>query len=286
MESFGGMVKGIEKLRNNILSPNALSVLGTLQYARYLNCVLAQMPRVLRSGDLRFVDKAMSSHARSFNYRRSRFVFDCAFGDQVIDDGTYSFGVVREIYIRDCYFRWHEAGMYLNAATVIDLGANRGAFSVLMAGVAQQVVSVEAQPQFAPVIHHNMVQNGYRNYSLEIGFVGAGGAFEDCQPNNISVAELLARHGLTQVDFMKIDSEGSEFALFASPDWLDSVRAISMEVHQVYGDIQAILDPLAQHGFQVRLADETLQRVTDPSRATFLYAAKNGFGAARNGAQS
>ncbi len=45
-------------------------------------------------------------------------IYDCDYPDTQIRDGTFSFGVVREPYIRDCYFCGHSPGIYDGAKTV------------------------------------------------------------------------------------------------------------------------------------------------------------------------
>jgi hypothetical protein len=159
----------------------------------------------------------------------------------------------------------------------MDLGANRGAFSVLMASRAEFVLSVEAQEQFVPVIQHNMQRNGYQNYTIQVGFVGAGGSLATASGSapHLTVHELLHCYNLRQVDLLKIDIEGSEFGLFNSSDWLQHVNAISMEIHPSYGDASIVLGPLKQNGFTFVIADENVKRVTDVKSANFIYAWRN-----------
>jgi hypothetical protein len=154
----------------------------------------------------------------------------------------------------------------------MDLGANRGAFSVLMATRADFVLSVEAQEHFVPVIQHNMQKNGYTNYAIEVGFVGTGGVLEKSDATPLAIQQLMNRHNLKQVDLIKIDIEGSEFALFALPDWLQRVNAISMEVHTSHGDPNIIIESLKKHGFIFSIGDENLNCMTDVKRASFIYA--------------
>src|SRR5690349_221358 len=161
----------LAKLRNNLLSRNALSVLGAGQYARYLATFALRLPDIVRCGDLRPVDEAMGGSSRQFHYRGRDFLFDCAFCDEHVKDGSFAFGLAREIYIRDCYLKWHNAALLDNLSTVIDLGANRGAFSALMAVLSQSVISVEARPQFHPVLRHNIDLNHPRRYGIEIAIV-------------------------------------------------------------------------------------------------------------------
>lgn len=232
------------------------------------------LPRIVHSRDLRLLDQAIGLKAKRFSYRNSQFYFDCRFCDEHIQDGSFAFGIAREIYIRDCYFKFHPSTVYESARTVIDLGANRGGFSALMAPRADFVLSVEAKAEFIPVIHHNMALNGFANYVIECGFVGSGGSLNETGFPKLKIDELLNRHHLTSVDLIKLDIEGSEFDIFSSPSWLRHVNAISMEIHPDHGDPNLVLDALRHHGFKYVTSDENLKRITDVTNASFVYAWK------------
>lgn len=267
-------MKQVQKIRNNILTGRAVSVLGPATYSAYLARLLTSLPQIVREGDLRPLDKAMGRVARQFHYRGSSFFFDCAFCDAQLAEDSFAFGVVREIYIRDCYFKWQPAWAYDRARTVIDLGTNRGAFSTLMTTRADRILSVECNPQYLPIIRHHMALNKYSACTIENAFIGSGGAMESAVPH-LSMDELFERHRLESVDFMKMDIEGSEFSLFESPDWLKRVRALSMEVHPSYGDPALLLARFREHGFTCVVADDNLQPLQDARQASFMYAWKN-----------
>jgi hypothetical protein len=264
----------LRKLYNNILSPNALSVLGPEQYARLLGTCASRLPAILASRDLRPLDQAMSGKVDQISYRGIKFRLDLRFCDEHVRDGSFAFGGVREIYIRDCYLKFHEPSVFTSARIVVDLGANRGIFSTLMAATADFVLCVEALPQLAPVIRQNMAVNGFRNYGIESALIGAGGAIGGNASRFLTLEELFERHGLRQVNLLKMDIEGSEFSLFASEKWLDCVDSISMEVHRSHGDVDFVLDRLRSHDFDISMADENLKRVNDPTAADFIFASK------------
>lgn len=265
----------LQKIRTNLLSANAIATLGPAQYTRYIGNFLASVPSIRKGGDLRPVDKAMGRTARQFRYRGTRFFFDCHFCDEQLKESSFGFGIAREIYIRDCYFRWHGPTVYEQARTVVDLGANRGAFSALMTTRAAFILSVECQNQYVPTIRHNMRLNNFTSYAVETAFVGAGGAVAGSSAPRFTMDELLQRHNIEVVDLLKLDIEGSEFALFTAADWLRRVKAISMEVHPGHGDPDDILRALTCHGFKHIAADENVRPVVDTRRASFIYAWKN-----------
>jgi hypothetical protein len=267
-------MKALVKLRNNVLSLNALRVLGTGRWLYYLGMFVRMLPAIIRSRDLRPLDQVMGQVAKEFRVRDTRFVLDCAYCDEKVRDGFFAFGLAREIYIRDCYFRFHGPYVWNSMRTVVDLGANRGAFSVMAASRCRFVLCVEAQPHFAPVIRHNMEVNSFTNYAIETALVGEGGALADYEARRLTMDELFNRHRLAQVDLIKLDIEGSEFELFEHPEWLDRVRAVSMEIHPLHGHPEHVVDVLTRKGFSTVLATENLQRTSELCMATFVYASR------------
>lgn len=263
----------LRKLTNNILSPDAWRVLGNTRYLQLLAIFLRKLPSIMRTGDLRPLDQAMANRGNTFRFRSKTLHFDCIYCDAIIQDGSYAFGIVREILIRDCYLRYLPSDTLNDLVTVVDLGANRGMFSILAAAFAQRVLSIEADPAFRPVIEHNARINGFDHVAVETMFIGAGGALGDVVAHShIDLNELLDHHGFNAIDLVKIDIEGSEFALFACPDWLPRVRRICMEVHRNYGDVQQIVKALEAQGFSIAYANSNLQRIGAASACEFLYA--------------
>ena len=265
----------LQELRDNLFSRSTLSVLGPAQYARYLATFAANLAKIRSAGNLSPLDQAMGKGATRFRYRGSPFSFDCRFSDEHLADDGFGFGLVREIYIRDCYFKWHPPWVYERAKRVFDLGANRGSFSSLMTTQAEFILAVECQEQYVPVIRHNMEMNGFARFAVETAMVGAGGIVEGWHAPRRTIEELMLRHRLDFVDFVKMDIEGSEFALFEAADWLERVGAISMEVHPEYGDPNAILKSLERKGFAYALADDNVRRLDDVRNANFIYAWKD-----------
>jgi Methyltransferase FkbM domain len=261
------------KFQNNLLTARAISVLGFGGYLNYLGKFLMNFAEIIKVRDLRPLDRAMGMSIKRFNYQSSSFLFDCNFCDQQLKEDSFAFGIAREVYIRDCYFKWHPDLVYENAKTVVDLGANRGGFSCLMTTKADLIVSVECGEQYVPIIQHNMELNSHQNYRIETAFIGTGGDFASSSPT-ITMQELFDRYQIKSVDLLKLDIEGSEFSLFDHADWLHSVQAISMEVHPEHGDPGFILKVINDYGFKYAIADDNLQQVQDPKSSSFIYAWK------------
>lgn len=262
----------LRKLHLNVFSWRAYRVLGVANYLKYLFLILANLPMILRTRDFKPLDRVMGSKAIKIRYDNTRFIFDCKYCDNKIKDGTFAFGGIREIYIRDCYFKLHKTTVFPSIKTVLDLGANRGMFSTMMASRAEKVISVEVLPEFGDVIEHNMKLNGFRNYAIECAFVGEGGKYSGAGGRTITLPELLDKYSLQSVDMIKLDIEGSEFALFESPSWLERVRYISMEVHPEYGDVVTILRALNRYGLRYKVVDHMFRPVCDANKAEFVYA--------------
>ncbi len=266
-------MKIARKLASN-LGWRALLVLGPYLYLRYLFLFFRDLRSILRAGDFKPLDRAMGMRPIKVRMNGDVFVIDCPYTDQHIVDGTFTFGIMREMYIRNCYLRYGVAPAASNARTVLDLGANRGAFSIMMAGRAKLVIAVEFNRLFRDVIAHNMAVNGFTNYQMETAFIGEGGKGDDGKSSRLTIPELLQKHGLESVDLVKMDIEGSEFALFRSPEWLTRVSALCMEVHPEYGDPQEILTALEDHAFDFVITDALFRPAKDLRQASFIYAWK------------
>jgi hypothetical protein len=166
-----------------------------------------------------------------------------------------------------------------SAQTILDLGANRGAFSTMAAACTRIVIAVEAQNDYVEAIKANMAVNGFSNYILETAFVNAGDkgdGYEDRARNTVSIQELAEKHQVMKFDIIKIDIEGSEFALFQSTEWLRLVGGICMEVHPTFGSVQTILDSLEKGSFSVVATDHLFRPVKSTENIEFIYAVKRG----------
>lgn len=264
----------LTKALNNIFSTRAFFTLGAANYLRLIVSLLVTFPGILRTRSLRPLDKRMGKSAALFHRAGRPFRFDCHFCDTALPEESFAFGIARELYIRDCYFRWHDPSVFEKARVVVDLGANRGGFSSLMTLTAKRILCVECRSQYRALIEHNMRENHFEGFSIESAFIGAGGNYHTAGTQTISMEELLLRHDVAEVDFLKMDIEGSEFQLFEHADWLKKVKALSMELHPEFGDSENIVAALKTMGFGVILADENLSRLNDSRGASFLYAAK------------
>ncbi|CAJ60700.1 MULTISPECIES: FkbM family methyltransferase [Frankia] len=277
-------VRRPDRLRRLIGDVRAVAaVAGGPTAVRFAAAIVRHAPAVLRTGTLDAADRAMARG--SHTYRPLP-------GVQVTLPGG-SFGGAREMYCRGVY---HALPGFAPSAgeIVVDLGANQGLFSVLAARAGADVIAVEAQRGFASVFVNHAAANGVSHrIQLLHALVGPStGVFADAAARQgathwdgdverLTLAQVLESGGVDQVDLLKLDIEGSEFALFGEPDWLDAVGRLVMEVHPGFGDPADLVARLRRHGFEVTLLDNDLRRVRDLAGAPsgYLYARRDGWSA-------
>ncbi len=163
---------------------------------------------------------------------------DRGFGSHILLDGFW------EIWLTQFCARNVRAGM-----TAIDVGANFGYYSVLLAelvGETGKLISVEPNPHAADFLKRSLDLNGFTPRSqvkqMVLGGAGPSSAklfIPDHEPKNATVvpaafnAENARHHGgnlieipaatmdalcmpLERVDFIKIDAEGAEEDIFSA----------------------------------------------------------------------
>ena len=197
------------------------------------------------------------------------------------------------MYCRNVYLR---TGCVMpRAGWVLDLGANRGLFSVWAALAGAQAVAVEAQEGFGPEIRRLAAHNGVGDrvhvvIALAGGTATAGataGVLADDQrwtatshgapqrPAGVSVPQLMSAYQIDRIGLLKMDIEGGEFAVFDSGEdlrWLDRVEQVVMEVHGDFGDAFALVGRFHQHGFDLDLRDNEGTRASVSSgRLDYVY---------------
>jgi FkbM family methyltransferase len=247
-------------------------------FLSYASRTIDYAPEILRTKSLACVDAAMNGRMCRFTALR---------GTRVELDGSY-FSGAREIYCRGVYFTLPGFGIGRDDISV-DLGANAGVFTTLAALRGKKVIAVEAQSEFIPLIRQNLLRNKcLGKASVEFGLIGSttGTLSDPAERKNcshwgeeapaLSLPEVLRRHNVTRVDFLKIDIEGSEFGLFDGDcDWLRIVRKIVMEAHCRFGDVNNLRTRLENNGFQVWLVDNhqaVVDKLTESSG--YLFARK------------
>jgi FkbM family methyltransferase len=223
--------------------------LGTA--SRWTLAVALHLPTVVRTGRLEVADQALVG-------RRCRFRMH---GVEIDLPGEY-FNGAREIYCRRVYEFRRRFDIGPNDV-VVDLGCNVGVFTVLAASLGKEVIAVEAQSGLIAQAESNLRLNRCADRARIVhALVGAEtGVFSVDRellgdpsigdPPTMSVREVFG--DVPVVDLMKIDIEGSEFALCAEDRetrWLDRVQRVTMEVHPEFGSAPDLVATLAAHGLE------------------------------------
>lgn len=164
--------------------------------------------------------------------------------------------------------------------TVVDIGANIGAFAVLAASVvgpAGRVIAFEPVPATFERLLANLALNGCGNVrpcregveaadgtmSIRVGaksalasahgLAGGSAATVETAPC-VSMARVFERHGLARIHLLKVDCEGGEHGIFRAlpPELAARIDQIAMEAHPVEGEsIEALAARLDALGFAV-----------------------------------
>jgi hypothetical protein len=218
--------------------------------ARWTIAIMCHLPTVFHRRKLEVADQALAKRVCRFRLQ----------GVQIRLPGEY-FGLAREIYCRRVYSlgRWFDIGP---SDVVVDLGCNVGVFTVLAACAGRSVLAVEAQTALVGEAESTLQMNDCADRArLVHALVGADSGFfhadprllaDPCigDPPRLTMSDLLAN--LPVIDLLKVDIEGSEFALFSEEPnlpWLAGVRRITMEVHPGFGCATNLSSTLAARGF-------------------------------------
>ena len=256
-----------------------LAIGGPSCFAAYLGKLAEAAPEVVRKRSLEPADHRMGGR---------RFAF-AAEGQSVSLDGS-AIGLAREIYGRRCYFS--PPGFAIRPGdTVVELGAQVGVFTVLAAKIAACVVAVEAQVGFIEELRKNLRENGgLDKVAIEHGLIGgsrgmlsdeaelrSASHYKGVAPPPIAMSDLLQKHAIQAIDFLKMDIEGSEFdVLLRENDWLSITRRIAMEVHCDYGSVDDLRAELLGRGFRVWLFDEESEPAERlPGRSGFMFGSRS-----------
>jgi FkbM family methyltransferase len=210
--------------------------------------------------------------------------------ENIIINGK-DFGLAREIYINRVYFQL--PGFNISQDDIVfDVGANVGIFTLYAAKFGRHVYSIEVLPDFVEEMRNNLIINGcIEKATLINALVGheigkfskrenlVNAAHSALEPEIESINQIISKHKVNKINFMKVDIEGSEFALFAkNNNWLSIVDKIAMEVHPEYGNITALGKVLKDNGFHVWYIDErSCKIVKQLDKLGYIFAKKTIF---------
>lgn len=177
--------------------------------------------------------------------------------------GVQAISGLRDLWVRDPYFDYGFLTIR-DGDVVVDLGANMGNFSLLALahGPNVRLHGVEASKAMAAKWRRSVAHNGWEGRAqLTNAFIGATteeqarlSQLPECEGvPAISEDDFIAAHGLTKIDFLKCDIEGSEFSVLRPGGrLLGMARQVAVEVHADAGDVEGFKRMLRDEGFELR----------------------------------
>lgn len=167
-------------------------------------------------------------------------------------------------------------------ATVLDIGANAGFFSLFAASrfprsrihsfepipsnFQQLTRNRELNPDQEWILHHKAVAGSDTEVTLtfdpEDSFTTSASITQPQHGESVTVPGIrldtfFSEAGIEHCHFLKMDCEGAEFDIFynCAPETLSRVEVIAMEVHpdpQPGHDMKSLEQLFADHGFQTK----------------------------------
>jgi hypothetical protein len=253
-------------------------VLPPLEMGRVLLATAANAGAILKTKKLTPLDRSMSRNL-SVTFQGKKVNLPLADVDAALaaHDDNPTFGNLREIYARNCYLK--HLPLKAPVLRVLDLGANRGMFSLLALAALGAQVAVGVEPV--------EMYTGVSRILLEANQIDAARApryvrfvtnptTEKTDPEKyISVTTILREQNIERFDLVKIDIEGYEKDIFEQPEWLEFVDNVAVELHPHFvGDLSVVPDALKQYGFAVKMMDQG-GNVVDVNDSMFLVASRD-----------
>lgn len=198
------------------------------------------------------------------NQEKNLFFELCKNNDLKLDFSTNidSFEILKEIFIDRCYSDYFP---FYEEATIVDIGAHKGYFSIFSAQNTKKnskIYAIEPSSKNFETLKNNTFVNKIQNittfnigiYSekkdekLYLGKSENNSFFSDYQKsitneNNhsseivktLTLSDFLKQEKLTEIDFLKIDCEGSEYPILLNTDseTFSKIKVISLEFHDL-----------------------------------------------------
>ncbi|HXA00494.1 MAG TPA: FkbM family methyltransferase, partial [Cytophagaceae bacterium] len=194
------------------------------------------------------------------------------------------FLVLKQIFINQEYFSIVTILNKYNIkpSVIIDCGANIGLTSLYLKNQypLTTIICIEPDRSNVSSIRENILLNNYKGLSvLEKGIWkenkilylhsdfrdGRDWAYtlnENISPikiETVTIANLISLFNIREIDFLKIDIEGSEKELFLDKEienWLSITNVIAIEIHDEFNCRADILSILAQFDFEISYSGE------------------------------
>ncbi|MBS3055447.1 MAG: FkbM family methyltransferase [Candidatus Aenigmarchaeota archaeon] len=205
---------------------------------------------------------------------------------------TTDHSIINDIFARKSYDKFSPIQ---NGFTVIDIGANIGAFSIYAASKGAVVYSYEPEKENFKLLNKNISLNHGKEkihpFNLAVGGksgltslfiskenVGGHSIFpspklESKQNVRITtLTDILRGKRIEKCDFLKLDCEGAEYDILfkITKNMLAKIKRIGMEYHRIKGrNYKDMIKFLGENGFKVE--------ATKPSKIGMgiIYASRN-----------
>ena len=188
--------------------------------------------------------------------------------------------ILEEIYIKNIY------GPYLHGKkdlTILDLGCNIGLFSMFATQFAKQIYAFEPTKETFEIAKKNIAENNITNVKLfqkaimkddgNITFYHSENSTMNSAMASIQTEEFkivgkeevegirldtfVKQEGITHIDFMKVDCEGSESEIIGGKGFeniASMVDSLIVEYHVWSGvNVQQLVTTLRDYGYKVNL---------------------------------
>lgn len=147
--------------------------------------------------------------------------------------------VIKEVYEDNCY----KLPMNINGWRIVDLGANIGSFSLLASERGAMVECYEPEINNFKLLTINLKDYNCKFNQKAVftgdkcGVTNTAGRSKIVEGNYIDSVTLDQVIDNKEVDFMKVDIEGSEYIIFKNCNQLDKIKRMVIEVHGEVGDL-------------------------------------------------
>lgn len=186
-------------------------------------------------------------------------------------DNLYFPHILEELHIKQVY---RDIFFGKKDLVVIDAGANCGLATQYFREYAKHVYSIEPSPEHFEALAKNKEFNQWKNVTLihaglsdhdgeEMIYFNPGNRTMNSLTSNyghggekvktITLETIFKEYNLKEVDFLKMDVEGSEVPVIKSEEFkrvLPKIKAMVIEFHQ--NDWQQLVDYIVSFGFKTK----------------------------------
>jgi FkbM family methyltransferase len=208
-------------------------------------------------------------------------------------DGTSDEDVVQEVFIRNEY----HLQLPRSPSTIVDAGANIGCSAIFFthAYPRARILAVEPEASNYSILRKNIrpypnirgvhaalwaadevlavVDPGLGHWGIQVQLLNTATHKMVGTVQGLSLPRLMSRHKVRFIDLLKMDIEGSEHLLFASPlPWLSLVGSLVMEIHTTLDFGGNNTDAI-----ECALAGYHIEKQTEEGWCPKLFAIQSGF---------